>query len=395
MRQVRNHMLDLVMSANSAIVLDIEKSCARTKTQKGIFSASSLNSTIIFKCPNFEQERSVDTGNWEWHLISQLKGAASTPRKPIETGIFIPYSIAQREAGGVVLYLRQRNFDSLVQEFLGLNHKSDHPPSARDKAILDRLDEIPSLDPFLVKLALSREFPEIDHGFYNITEAEDDAVRETISKKVTPIVLKALRNSSAEKTPTEVFVNAIWNPEAREAELFVSAFGIAPSQSVVVFEAWRGISYYEWSYSRLRPLIIKILSWLRSSRSIPTDSGRVGSSMRRQIADLVRSTGNALLAQAKSADAFFSSYLENHRKFVDDGNPSGFREFLSSAQQSYWMLGWQVASLTHVVGIFSRAMTRSNDGQLSAESQQSMLIDITRSLERNMQPTSGDIGKIG
>ena len=383
-------MLDLIMSANSAVVLDIAQCCARTDDKRGIFSARALNSTVIFKLPNFDQEHEEKNGSWEWNLSAQLKGADITNKRPVETGIFIPYSAPQREAGGVVLYVRQRNFEALVQEFLGLNHKYDDQPSLRDKAILAKLDGIPSLDPFLVKLALAREFPEIDLKFYSISESEDLAVRDTITKKVIPIVAKALESSSSKQAPAELFVNAVWNPEAREAALFVSAFGIAASQTVAIFEAWRGISYYEWSHLRLRPLVAKILAWLKSEKSRPIDAARIGPAARKHLADLASSVARGLSAQARSADGFFKDYADKHAKFVDAGDPSGFKEFLSGAPNSYWNLGWQIASLTHVVGIFSKNIARGSDGQVTAEILQSMLGDIGRSLERNVSLPGGE-----
>jgi hypothetical protein len=380
--EARNPILEQVLSDNSSVVLDVAKRRLRTPDIKPLFACRSLNDTIIFKMPNFEEReaRGVSDDD-DWNLSAQLQSRQATADRPIETGIFIPYSQENREAGGVILYVRQKNFEALVREFLGLNYKQSEGPTKRDTDILNCIDQIPSLDPFLLKQALSKDFADIDRAYFDISDAEDNSIRETISRKVSPIVSKALEGNTSNKAALETFVNAIWNPTAPEASLFVSAFGISASQTQDTFEAWRGISYYEWSYARVVRPISRLLAWFQSENARPLDGQRAGPGIRQQLEQLRISIGRKLSENARAPDRFFKDYALRHSEFINKNDPSRFREFLRTARDNYWQLGWSITCLMHVIGIFSRAMSRGTGGQLDSDA----LFALYRDLDLAMQ----------
>ncbi|MBI1243800.1 MAG: hypothetical protein GC202_02250 [Alphaproteobacteria bacterium] len=380
--EARNPILEQVLSDNSSVVLDVAKRRLRTPDIKPLFACRSLNDTIIFKMPNFEEReaRGVSDDD-DWNLTAQLQSKPVTTDRPIETGIFIPYSQEDREAGGVILYVRQKNFEALMREFLGLNYKESEGPTKRDKEILQCIDSVPSLDPFLLKQALQKSFSDIDRAYFDISDAEDASIRETISRKVSPIVRKALEGNAGTNSALETFVNAIWNPSAPEAALFVSAFGISASQTQDTFEAWRGISYYEWSYARVVRPISRLLGWFQSEIARPLDGQRAGPAIRQQVEQLRVSVGRKLSENAREPDRFFKNYALRHSEFIDKNDPSGFREFLRTARDNYWQLGWSITCLMHVIGIFSRAMSRGTGGQLDSDA----LFALYRDLDLAMQ----------
>jgi hypothetical protein len=380
----RNPILEQILSDNSSVVFDVAARAARAQSRPQLFGCRALNSTTIFKLPNFEiNSLESRSENAEWDLAALLNPRGQALQRPIETGIFIPYSIKDRGAGGVILYVRQRNFGPLVKEFLGLNHDVSEGPTKRDIDILEKIDGIPSLDPFLLKLTLEKPFPDIDRIFFDISDFEDAAVRETIAKKVVPIARKALGKEDASKDGISNFVDAIWDPAAPEARLFVKAFGISDAQATETFEAWRGISFYEWSYGRLVQPIAKLLGWLKSELAKPTDNQRIGSHQRQQIETFRSAIGHRISANAKAPDQFFRNYNASHQDFVNNGDPTRFRKFLQEARASYWELGWSVTALTHAIGIFSRAMARGSGGQLTAEVLYTMYRDLDLALLKN------------
>ncbi len=383
----RNPILEQVLSDNSSVVLDVAKRRLKTEGDKPLFACRSLNSTIIFKMPNFEEQESRGgSGDDAWDLAALLRTKTETSDRPIETGIFVPYSLADRAAGGVILYVRQRNFEQQMREFVGLNYSQAEGPTKRDQEILQRIDQVPSLDPFLLKQALQKDFPDIDRAYFDISDAEDAAIRDTISRKVLPIVQKALDGNKSGKAALETFVNAIWNPTAPEASLFVSAFGISASQTQETFEAWRGITYYEWSYGRIVKPIARLLGWIQSERARPIDGQRAGAAVRQQLEAMRVSVGRKLSENAREPEKFFRDYMTRHAEFVDRNDPVRFREFLRTARSNYWQLGWSITALIHVVGIFSRAVTRGTDGQVSSEILYNLYRDLEQALQKK-QPT--------
>jgi len=379
----RNPILEQVLSDNSSVVLDVAKRRAKTEGDKPLFACRSLNSTIIFKMPNFDDRSGGGASeDGDWDLAAMLRNKPEPSDRPIETGIFVPYADGDRAAGGVILYVRQRNFEQLMREFLGLNYGTTEGPTKRDRQILERIDEVPSLDPFLLKQALQKDFADIDRAYFDISDAEDAAIRDTISRKVLPIVKKALDGQTSGRAALETFVNAIWNPSAPEASLFVSAFGISASQTQETFEAWRGITYYEWSYGRIVKPIARLLGWIQSERARPLDGQQAGAAVRQQLESMRVTVGRKLSENARAPEKFFRDYSMRHGEFVDRNDPTRFRDFLRTARANYWQLGWSITALIHVVGIFSRAVSRGTDGQVSAEILYNLYRDIDQALQK-------------
>jgi hypothetical protein len=90
----RNPILEQVLSENSSVVLDVAKRMAMANDKKPLFACRSLNATVIFKMPNFSFSQGAAAGGVnEWDLAAQLMGGLVSIDRPVETGIFIPYSL--------------------------------------------------------------------------------------------------------------------------------------------------------------------------------------------------------------------------------------------------------------------------------------------------------------
>lgn len=163
----------------------------------------------------------------------------------------------------------------------------------------------------------------------------------------------------------------------------MSAFAISASQTQETFEAWCGITYYEWSYGRIIEPIGRLLGWYRSKRSRPTDGQRIGSSIRQQLDSLRVSSGRKLSTQARAPDEFFRDYAMRHAEFVGKNDPSKFHEFLRTAGAKYWQLEWSITALTDVIGIFSRVAAKSADGCKMSETLFELYRDIDLVLLNN------------
>ena len=182
---------------------------------------------------------------------------------PVETAIYILNNELDPEIGGYAIYLRQKDAEALLQRYVGVSSSGDGDSINADFKKLLLIDEIPSLDPFLLKTAFDRDGIEIDKAYLNLDDSEERKIKHVIGDRVRPIVARALGGGgSAGKS--QRFVEAIWDPTLPEASLFIEAFKIQGSEAPNVFSAWKGISFYQQQFTQNRAEIAGILKWMKS-----------------------------------------------------------------------------------------------------------------------------------
>src|SRR5690606_32958469 len=115
----RSPLLSVILSGDSSMALNIPKMMLRGEPP--IFQNRFLNNCVIFKYPNFEVPTN-ETG-FEGMYDSDTEGKEFF--KPVETAIYIPNDHRDLAAGGSAIYLRQRDFDALMNEIFGIKVEAD------------------------------------------------------------------------------------------------------------------------------------------------------------------------------------------------------------------------------------------------------------------------------
>ncbi len=337
------------------------------KAQPALFNAKSLNRTILFKYPNFS--------------LASTEGGGATAARPIETAIFVPYDPEQLGLGGHGIYLRQRNYKSLMLQHLGLDLDGNDPAVLRDIKLLEEIDRIPSLDPFLLKPQVMRVFPDVDQRYFQISEEESASTRKIIASKVEPIIERALTDIPAElkRTHTNKFLAALWDPTLPEAALFIKAFGIQNASAGDIFEALKGISFYQWNINTHRDMVVETLKWLQSSETLPHDI-RQNMHHKESLEMFRNQVSKSIRNVARVASEVFLEFEKAHALFLKDGDPGPFRQFLETVPKRYWLLGYSSTALAQVTFLFQNAMMQSYKRKLSFESTTELLSLMSLSL---------------
>ena len=321
-------------------------------TRPGIFKTPSLNRIIIFKYPNFHTPSGTQPA-----AASVIGSPAvldqTSDYRPIETGIYVPYDAAQVELGGHGIYLRQRNYNELLQRFLGIDAGAKSGDVARDLSVLSLIDEIPSLDPFLMRQSLCSAYSDIDEQLFEIGQAEFAAIKQIITSKLTPIIARALEGTgrAGRIDQTQKFIDSLWDPKFTDASLFVQAFGIQAESAPQILHALKGISFYEWVISRQSRMVADFLIWLRSKDSRPFDLHRNG--MEADAHLMFRdSLGKRLQSTCQDAGRVFRMHNDSHKSFLSESNPKPYRDFLGEVTRYFWMLGHCATAMSNICYLF-------------------------------------------
>lgn len=376
-------ILDQIMHGGPSTALNVSKITRALTEGDPFFETSSLNRCIIFKYPNFNVEiagdASTDYGG---------KNAALSDEKPVETAIYIPNDEEFLQDGGYAIYIRQKGSEELLERYVGVSADTDSQAMVNDIAKLKMIDEIPSLDPFLLKTAFERDKIKINPAYLAVGQKEEDAIKRVISDKVRPIVSKALGfDPQGSHDKSQRFIDAIWDPSIPEAALFIEAFKIEKEAVANVFSAWKGVSFYQYQFSRNRVLIAEILKWFKSEQSIPIDFRQNKHFAEQQNmfkANIQKRTINVL----SNINQIFKDFDGCYANFIDDGDPIPFRNFLVTSHSRYWILGYCSTSLVHCRNIFERFMEGSIKGQLKFEQISEMLTNMDGSLSSQSNVSS-------
>lgn len=336
----RSPLLSVILSGDSSMALNIPKMMLRGEPP--IFQNRFLNNCVIFKYPNFE----VPTNETGFEGMYDSDTEEKEFFKPVETAIYIPNDHRDLAAGGSAIYLRQRDFDALMNEIFGIKVEADLDELYNDIAMLRIIDEVPSLDPYLLRTELSESGYKMPETAFQTTEQEDRKIRRRIESKIEPILNRAIQDAGGDSNISlaqkQRFLKVLWNPDLPEAEIFIRSFGIERSQTGAIFTAWKGITFYQIQFEEIAGSLRKVFNYLKSRNLVPLDQRLYSATdielLNAKVAKLYSLLRNAV----DKCRSIFSAYDEAYACFVEKNDARQFKRFLMSAHQDYWVLGFSI-----------------------------------------------------
>lgn len=363
-------ILDQIIYGPPSVTWNILGLTREQEDGESFFEIPSLNRVIIFKYPNFKVEVSESAS-----MDFSGKDVALSHDRPVETAIYIPNDEEFPQDGGYAVYLRQKDAEELLQRYVGIAQGDMTEVMARDFKRLTLVDDLPSLDPFLLKTALEREKLSYNPAYLQMKDGEEDNIKSVIRDKVRPIVNKALGADESDSSKTQRFIDAIWDPTIPEAALFIEAFKIDNKEVANVFSAWKGVSFYQYQFQQNKPLIAEIIQWIKSEKSTPIDHREHRAFLEQQNMFKQRVL-KKILNVVGNINQIFTDFDSCYAKFIKEGDPVAFRNFLITSQYRYWLLGYCCTSLIHTRNIFDRARAEGVRGSLRFEQLNDMLSNI-------------------
>ncbi len=161
-------ILDQIMNGGPSTALNVSRVTRALTEGEPFFETSALNRCIVFKYLNF----SVEIAGGQTTDYSS-KDAALSDERPVETAIYIPNDEEFLQDGGYAIYIRQKGSEELLQRYVGVSAEATSTAMANDLAKLKIIDEIPSLDPFLLKTAFERDKIAVNSAYLAVGDKEE------------------------------------------------------------------------------------------------------------------------------------------------------------------------------------------------------------------------------
>lgn len=263
--------------------------------------------------------------------------------RPITTKIMAPIEGTDLRLGARFLMVGQKDFDLSAEEMFGDALKPGRP----DRQILDLIDDLPSMDPFLLREHLRRNGFEAARSYFAISDADVQKMYAFVRDEV--MVLVALSGSSSSQTHAARLVEKLLSSAPDSGfEPLKETLKLSDKDYMDGVFCWRGFLYYKWVLSDLTPVISSV------ARAITTlqPRGPRDAEASAYLPEARTRLAGAIARTLAGADRMLAVYDKAYGSLTQDGQPVAFREFLLSAPAMFANLGEQLGAIQHIVSFW-------------------------------------------
>ncbi len=323
-------------SASTSRVLNLSRVNELCKEQpeykaKPFFSDPNLNRAIFIK-----------------HRLRSDEAYLMPGSPSIATKIIFPFDATMLRSGGRSIFIGQIGYRETMAEFLGQAGNK----TKRDLSVLDVMETLPSLDPFLLKEHLARHQHRPADCYFDISKADMARMHAFARAQIGELISLAFGTTAndGENEATSILVDAMMASDAGErlAPLRVT-LGLNGRDFQDGIFSWKGFLYYKWLFGEIAKKVNRVISELDLIRFSDRPSASDVDSLETQRKKLRKSIREA----ARACTAVLALYDDAFRDLVDRGKAAAFRKFLLEAPRLFVDLGARMGVIDHIVSFWS------------------------------------------
>jgi hypothetical protein len=294
---------------------------------KPFFTAPALNAAVILKHrlrPN-EAEYVHTTGRTATKLI-------------------VPFERSDLGLGGRSLFVGERGWMECLQELAGVTHDL-----GRDAGVLEALDELPSLDPFLLREHLRRRGFEITETHFEISAGDLEKMQQFVGGEIGRLIDLAYKGKGGNDANTVRLVEALLsNRNDERLEPLRQTLRLEGESYREGVFSWKGFLYYKWVLNSLWPRLREVMSELMKVRLTgPRDAEteQLIRQMRVRLHDHIEQQVRAVAELLRIYDKVFE-------ELTQVGNATAFRDFLLKSPEMLVRLGEGTGIVSHIASFW-------------------------------------------
>ncbi|HZZ69473.1 MAG TPA: hypothetical protein VFE18_14975 [Phenylobacterium sp.] len=294
------------------------------------FRAAALNGAVIIK-----------------HRIRNDEQYIFEQAKRISTKVIIPFERTDLSLGGRSLFVGQRGWQELLNQLRG-----SQEDEARDVALLEALDELPSLDPFLLREHLKRRDFKIANCYFAISAPDLERMQRFVSGEISKLVDLAYGGGKTTGAPNANISKLVslllsGQDDARLEPLRLT-LGLEGENFREGIFSWKGFLYYKWVLNSLWPELRGVISELTEIKVVgPRDY-----EMMSQVKEVGGRVNQAILGQVRKVRSTLQVYDDAFAELTQAGNPMAFRNFLLKSPEMFITLGERTGMVSHIASFW-------------------------------------------
>lgn len=341
--------LELLLAAGPSLRFDVleisRRLVAAGRSSELLFRTAFLNRSILLK----HVDRGVDR-----------RGAK--PSRPIQTLVYFPYDPVRPESGGESFVYSHEALRALYASKTGIVDALSEE-LLHDEAILDRLDELPALNPFVLRELCAADGKGIPEAYLQLDEFAVARLQRRLARRVRPLIVAALGSEGEQvgkalRPMVEAFVNPC---ERHRLRGLAASLHLDPEEAVGVLAAWAGIAFFEDEIAQLKPRVQTFLQELVAAGE-PTQW--LASSDHGRMPDRLAALRGSMRVSWLELRSILECYQESYDALVFNGVPQPFVAFLRESRQHYWRLGEVCARYEQAVRAWGERTQRYAQGKL-------------------------------
>ena len=369
-RTVRN-LANLARSASTARVLNLLKVASDNAggaewAERPMFRTPALNRALIIK-----------------HRLRRNETDLMPRRRQVVTKIVIPIDAADLKTGGRYLFVGEHGFERTMRENFGV--VDPHP----DLHVLRLLDDLPSLDPFLLRERLRMGGVDPAPCYFSIGEADLARMTSFVSREIEPLValsMETIGDVTARASSQRLTGKLLSNDPGDQLEALRLVLRLEADQYQEGVFCWKGFLYYKWVLTNLIGQVAEVADAVLTIKPI----GKMDAPAREYL-DRGRDVLCHRISRACDNVAItLKVYDDAYQALTQAGEPMQFRDFLLHSPTMFTALGEQLGALQHIVTFwryrFSKDAARVNVDEL---------IDIFMDFESGLRGRDDEALEIG
>jgi hypothetical protein len=293
------------------------------------FKASSLNGAVIIK-----------------HRLRADEQYIFEAAKRISTKVIIPFERTDLGLGGRSLFVGQRGWQEMLYQLRGSSDEE-----ARDIALLEALDELPSLDPFLLREHLKRRDFKIANCYFAISAADLERMQRFVSGEISKLVDLAYgggKGGTPDANISKLVSLLLSGQDDTRLEPLRLTLGLEGENFREGIFSWKGFLYYKWVLNSLWPELREVLAELSEIKVVgPRDY-----EMMNQVKDVGARVNQAILGQVRKVRTTLQVYDDAFAELTQAGNPMAFRNFLLKSPEMFITLGERTGMVSHIASFW-------------------------------------------
>jgi hypothetical protein len=255
------------------------------------------------------------------------------------TKVVVPFERTDLSLGGRSFFIGQKNWTRMLGSLHGEAHGHAH-----DIAILEALEELPSLDPFLVREQLKRRHFQVAASYFVLSPADLHRMQGFVHAELQELVRLASGGGDRVRHETEKLVHAILSGEDDvRLEALRGALHLEDSEYGEGLFCWRGLLYYKWSLQELLQRLEEMTAEIGHVRLVGPRSQAVVDhvyTLKNQVASGFARRLSSISFQVSEYDAAFAMLR-------DQVDPAAFSRFLMAAPNAFRSIGEDMGVLSH------------------------------------------------
>jgi len=293
-------------------------------SQKPFFKSRALNSTVLLKHRLRADERMLfDDG------------------RTTATKIIVPFVKSELNLGGRSVFVSQIGWTEMLEDILARG-----ADGRRDVSVLEAIDELPSLDPFLLREHVKRRGYDVARCYFAISANDQSQMQDFVAKEIQKLMDLAFKDGSERSARlVELLLSAENDDRLEPLRLTLRLEGEAYREGVF---SWRGFLYYKWVLDALWPKLEAVIAELPRMCVVgPRDP-----ELMHYLTEARVRLQSRIEAQRRHVLKILQVYDNAFKALTVNQDPGTFRDFLLAAPDMFLTLGERIGVVSHIASFW-------------------------------------------